>query len=138
VHYGIFCAVHGAFVLQITQINYSSPDRELNPFILIKSVFNNHNLQYALIALFISHGISLVTNFILNNKYKEADPGEIMFEPYPRIVSLHLAVLFGGFTVALLGQPIIAILLLIVIKTVIDLRLHNKQHAFKNPANEPR
>jgi Family of unknown function (DUF6498) len=50
-----------------------------------------------------------------------------MFRPYGRIVVLHLTVLLGGFLVMGLGAPVAAIVLLVALKTAIDLGAHLKE-----------
>jgi hypothetical protein len=52
-----------------------------------------------------------------------------MFAPYGRVVMLHLTILFGAFIIAILGAPIGALIVLVVLKTAFDLRLHLRQHA---------
>ncbi|MGH2838569.1 MAG: DUF6498-containing protein [Thermoleophilaceae bacterium] len=42
---------------------------------------------------------------------------------------LHLTILFGGFIVAFLGAPIGALIVLVVLKTALDLGLHRREHA---------
>lgn len=48
----------------------------------------------------------------------------MMHRPYGRIIALHVAIIAGGFLVSLLDNPMPALLVLIVIKIVIDLRMH--------------
>jgi hypothetical protein len=57
-----------------------------------------------------------------------------MFAPYGRVVMLHLTIIFGAFIVAILGAPIGALLVLVVVKTVFDLSLHLRQHRTSVPA----
>ena len=45
-------------------------------------------------------------------------------QPYQRVVVLHVTVLAGGFVVLLLGQPTLALVLLVLLKTGADLRAH--------------
>jgi len=40
-----------------------------------------------------------------------------MMQPYARLVVLHLAVLFGGWIVADPGSPLLALLVLVALKT---------------------
>ena len=51
-----------------------------------------------------------------------------MGKPYGRVVVLHLTILFGGFGVQALGSPLWALLLLVVLKTGIDLAAHVREH----------
>ena len=51
-----------------------------------------------------------------------------MTAPYSRVVVLHVTVLVGGFLADSLGAPLGALILLIVLKTVIDLLAHLREH----------
>jgi hypothetical protein len=46
-----------------------------------------------------------------------------MFSPYPRIVVLHLAILFGAFLAAVLGNPTPILVILVLGKTAMELML---------------
>ena len=48
--------------------------------------------------------------------------------PDDALIILHLTILIGGFLVMALGSPIIGLILLIALKTFIDLKSHIKQH----------
>ena len=49
-------------------------------------------------------------------------------QPYQRVILLHVTVLAGGFVVMLLGQPLLALVLLVLLKTAVDLRAHIQEH----------
>jgi hypothetical protein len=51
-----------------------------------------------------------------------------MAQPYGRVVILHLTILLGGFMVMALGSPMIGLILLITLKTFVDIKAHLKQH----------
>ena len=80
-------------------------------------------------ALFISHGVSFVTNFIGQREYDGASVKALMTAPYNRIVVMHLTLIFGGWIVLLLGMPTGALVILLLLKTAVDLQAHRKEHA---------
>jgi hypothetical protein len=138
VHYGIFWFVHGVFVFMLPMLLGSrgpfsgcgDPDLFGNlqgctgPFgQLLWS-----NVAIAGIALFISHGASFLFNYIGRAEYLTASPTRQMAAPYGRVVVLHLTILFGAFAVAILGAPIAALLLLVGLKTALDVGLHRREH----------
>ena len=82
----------------------------------------------AFIGLFISHGYSFVTNFLAGSERYTVTVRELMGAPYKRIVVLHVAVIAGGFAVMALGQPTLLLLVLVVLKTAMDVRLHLREH----------
>ncbi len=47
---------------------------------------------------------------------------------YPRMLALHMAIVFGGFAVKALGQPIFLLIILVIAKTIADWKLHLKAH----------
>lgn len=77
-----------------------------------------------ILALAVGHTISLIRNYFLNGLYLKSHAPIEMFKPYGRIVVLHICILFGGFAIFLLGSPIIAVLILMVGKTVLDTGAH--------------
>ena len=52
-----------------------------------------------------------------------------MFQPYARIVILHIAILIGGFIAMALDSNVFVLLLLVIGKTLLDLSLHLAQRA---------
>jgi len=52
-----------------------------------------------------------------------------MFAPYGRLLILHLTILFGAFVSLAIGSPVGAIVVLVLVKTAIDLGLHVREHA---------
>ena len=53
---------------------------------------------------------------------------DLMQAPYPRIVVLHMAIVLGAFATIALGSPLLLLVILIVGKTLLDLKLHLKEH----------
>ena len=84
------------------------------------------NVAIAGVALFLSHGASFLFNYIGRGEYLTASPTRQMGAPYGRVVVLHLTILFGAFAVAFLGSPVGALLILVGLKTALDLGLHRR------------
>jgi hypothetical protein len=127
VHYGIFTLVHGIFVLILFGGFYKTgtPSPGISD---ILGIIAYAQLGWAVLALVISHTISFVTNYIGQGEYKQANLSELMAQPYGRVVILHLTILLGGFTVMSVGSPEIGLVLLIALKTFVDIKAHLKQH----------
>jgi hypothetical protein len=51
-----------------------------------------------------------------------------MFQPYGRVVILHITIIIGGFLSVFLGSPLVALLFLIILKIVIDIATHLREH----------
>lgn len=125
VHYGIFCLVHGVFVFSLLGGNrgFGGPK-------VVLELFGGY-LKWALLALVVSHGVSFVRNYLGKGENRETDINAQMFAPYPRIVVLHLAILFGAFVVMAFGQPVLLLAILVIGKTILDLQLHRRAHRRK-------
>jgi len=51
-----------------------------------------------------------------------------MSSPYSRIFILHVAVLLGGLAVMELGEPVYLIVALVLMKILVDLKMHQREH----------
>jgi hypothetical protein len=91
-------------------------------------------LAWPLAVLALSHGFSFWAN---DRRKGEAygKPQDVMGAFYARVVVMHLAIVFGGWIVALLGQPAGALVILVVLKTGIDLAAHLRERRRHAPAD---
>lgn len=140
IHYGGFTAVHGLFVLAIfDKVDENFMGQEKWPFCLIflellvnvvKHMYSviPSQMKLAILALFLSHGISFVYNYLLKHEFASANSGKLMGNPYARILVMHFAILGGGFFVMVLGSPAGLLLILVVLKTFLDVNLHLRGH----------
>ena len=143
VHYGLFWFVHGIFVFALPMFGGLAGAQVdcgiQSPFGLSEPCpgpFGDvlwTNVAIAAAALFISHGASFLFNYIGRGEYLTASPTRQMGAVYGRVVVLHLTILFGAFAVAMFGSPIWALLILVVLKTAFDLRLHVREHQDEGP-----
>jgi len=125
VHYGMFCLGHYLFLAD----SFNLPplgDSLLQTGILI-----------SLAGLAISHMISLVVNFFGKQEYLKRSANLQMFMPYTRIIILHVVVLIGGIGAQATGNGWPLLLLLVVIKTAVDLAAHVAEHRDKGDLINP-
>jgi hypothetical protein len=116
-HYGAFCWGHGLFVLSM----FSEPGAPNLP--MSTSVFNalsDNTMLFAMLALMALQAADWIRDTIRHGLGADGIR-ELMMAPYRRIVVLHLTILFGGFAVLSIGEPMAGLLLLIAIKTGSDL-----------------
>ncbi|CAN5645029.1 hypothetical protein BH18CHL1_BH18CHL1_06560 [soil metagenome] len=85
-------------------------------------------IAVATLALIASHAVSYYVNFIKGGEFRTASPGGLMIAPYGRVVVLHVTIILGSVAIVALGQPIALLLLLVVLKTALDLILHVRSH----------
>jgi len=81
------------------------------------------------LGLAISRGASFVVNFLGRREYLRVSVAEQMFAPYGRLLILHLTIILGAFLSLVLGSPVGAIVILVLIKTIVDLGFHIREHA---------
>ncbi|QEG35531.1 DUF6498-containing protein [Bythopirellula goksoeyrii] len=124
-HYGMFCFVHGVFVFSLLgradDMPFGGP-LELGPHFL-KQLWHE-NLLWAVLALAASHLYSYFTNFLYRGEYRRVTVQQLMFQPYGRIVVMHVAILLGAFLIVALGSPVWMLVILIIGKTLMDVGLH--------------
>lgn len=118
-HYGGFTAIHCVFVFVI----FKKPER-----ILIEVSNWPTEIKIALMALLISHGVSFVCNYVLKREFASVKFFTLMIGPYVRMVLTHIAVLIGAFLTMALGSPAFLLVMLVVLKTTLDLILHLRIH----------
>lgn len=121
VHYGFFTLVHGELVLDL--FGGGLGRGHFGPGPLLTAV-DRTGIWYGVLFIILSHGFSFVHNYLGRGEYRRAGLNQLMAQPYSRVVVLHITILVGGFLVQLAGAPMPALLLLVALKTAIDLRAH--------------
>lgn len=122
VHYGLFWVVHGIFVFAIAAFAPSGGAA-------IYEQFAPAGVVLGAVVLAISHGASYVRNFIGGGEYRRVSPRSQFWQPYPRLLVLHITILGGALLLITFDQPVLLVALLVVLKTVIDLALHLREHS---------
>jgi uncharacterized protein DUF6498 len=126
VHYGMFTYVHGIFVLGLFGGAFAKGGFNLSPLTLLAAV-RQAGVGWGIAALVASHGFSFFHNYLMGGEYRRVGLSQLMGQPYGRVVVLHFAILGGGFIVMALGSAVGALMLLIVVKTTIDLAAHLRE-----------
>lgn len=153
-HYGGFCAGHGFFILILFKMSDGNdilPGSEPWPcflvfiqmfFNVIAALWRHHpsGIQWPILGLILSHGVSFVQNYLGQKEYARLNPVELMGQPYKRIAILHVAIIAGGFAIVALGSPLGLLCALVLLKLGMDIHLHRKEHkrAGKKPSQDQR
>ena len=146
-HYGVFWVVHGAFVFALPLFAMGTglgrgpgvgvgpfggpgtgPVGTVGGFAGWGALRSPATLLLAVASMALSHSVSLVTNYVRGGEYRTISPARQMMRPYGRVTTLHLTILVGAFLVASFGSPLPALLLLVVLKTLYDVREHLREH----------
>ena len=114
-HFGISMLVHGFF------LTFSG----LIKFINLNTV---SSIIVAYFSMIISHGVSFYTNFISKKEYLRTSLTRQMFQPYGRVTVMHFTILFAAFPF-INNTSIVPVILLVVMKTIVDLFSHLKEHS---------
>ncbi len=142
IHYGLFWFVHGVFVfalpmfIGVVRQEPIAPDPfglgSSFPFdgaIAPSSIGPNLSaVAWGAVGLAISHVASFLINYVGRGEYLRVSAARQMFAPYGRLVVLHLTILFGAFVSLAIGSPVGAVVVLVLLKTIIDVRFHLREH----------
>lgn len=85
-------------------------------------------LAVPVLLLFWSHGFSFFTNFIGRQEYQHVWVVEQMMRPYQRIIVMHITIIAAAFATKFFGHLRFAIVILVLIKTFIDVQAHVREH----------
>ena len=142
VHYGMFWGVHGVFVFALFRGSFGGglvgafggPSLPFGgpgfgpPGLVDAGGAVAGTVALALVSLVVSHGVSFFTNYLGRGEDRMLTPTELMRQPYARVMVLHMSIIGGGIVVMMLGTPVAALLLLVALKTGIDLSAHRREH----------
>jgi len=126
VHYGMFTGVHGVFVIALFGEEVQKTGDGL--LAVLPAILDTPGMKVAAIGFLTSHLFSYFYHFLGREEYRKATTQTLMSAPYKRVIILHLTILFGGFLVMSTGESILALVLMVVIKIVLDLWGHVKEH----------
>ncbi|MFC6954385.1 DUF6498-containing protein [Halorubellus litoreus] len=115
-HYGVFWLVHGVFVLTVFRGFAPLVDGEWASVVIPTVGFVGY------------HALSYRLNFVGYGEFERSGPVTLMVEPYRRVLVLHLTIVLGAFAVGGVGAPVGAVAVMVLVKTVLDLRGHWRAH----------
>jgi len=125
-HFGAFCAGHGTFLAILFPVK-GLDGREMEIGALVLHMLGNPGVLVAVLGLLVSHLISFFRNYLGREEYRHADFGQLMMRPYGRIIVVHIFIIAGAFIVTGMNSPLIAMVLFVVIKTAVDLHMHQRE-----------
>lgn len=152
IHFGGFCAGHGLFLLIFLKLGsgHGALMSDLSwpgPLVFLQMLVSvivhlwqsrPDGMEWPVICLFVSHGISFVRNYLSGKEYASQTMERLMKQPYRRIVLLHIAIIAGGMPVMVLGSPIPLLFILVGVKIGLDIWLHTKEHSAPQPETADR
>jgi hypothetical protein len=140
-HYGMFCFVHGVFLVAFASFS-GSEGMASAPFMDIAGIFqfglaSGLHIDWIIYALVAFQILVFAVEFIWKGEWKRANPGEEMAAPYGRIVILHFGIFLGAGALFFLGQPMAGVLALIVFRAVWGVRSNSKRFGREAAIGKP-
>ncbi|MGZ8255686.1 MAG: DUF6498-containing protein [Burkholderiaceae bacterium] len=125
VHYGLFTAVHGAFVVLLFgggELGPNAMDGGLSgpTWFMVHYLFAERDGWLAVIAIVLVH-LSGLVQWLARTREALPPLNKLMGAPYGRIMILHVTLIASGFLVQALKAPVAGALLLIGLKLAYDL-----------------
>lgn len=114
-HYGIFWLVHGVVLLAVLALDGIAPAAP-------------RPVAVGTLGLVSYHVVSYMLNYVDAGEYEHTGPVTQMVEPYRRVLVMHVTIVFGGLLIALLGAPVSLLAVMVLLKLLLDLRGHWKEH----------
>lgn len=107
-HYGMFTFIHGIFVIAI--------------FGVVMNGLSDYRggLETPLLALIFWQLVSLAADYVLTDGFKGQKPEDMLFQPYPRVLALHITIIVAAWAIAEMGGPVWSVALLVTLKTIGD------------------
>lgn len=128
VHAGLFMTVHMLFIFTLFAGPWAGKIHEARDF--IRLIVIGKDLWIPLLALFVGQGAIFINDAVNRFVFAKAPPakadtGEIMGGFYKRIVVMHLAIMGGAFVAQMIGT-IAPLIVLVLLKTAIEIRFQMK------------
>lgn len=119
-HYGMFCFVHGTFVISLFGQGLPPELADMDVPEIIWPVIETRHLFWPLAGLL---AYQLLDWFRDINERGLGSDGikQLTIAPYRRIIVLHITIIASGFAMSALNEPLLGLLLLIAFKTGMDI-----------------
>ncbi|MEL7111855.1 MAG: DUF6498-containing protein [Pseudomonadota bacterium] len=123
-HYGMFCFVHGVFVSLFARVSagndpLGSDAGFPNPVSLVdQALSSGSNMGVFVLAIIGVQAVLFVQDFIGRAEYRKTSVQAEMTAPYGRIIVLHIGIFAGAFAMAAIGEPMVGILALILLRAL--------------------
>lgn len=131
-HYGVFCYAHGVLVFSMFSV-HDAGDGLLDLTTVVQLLTGPMILTIGLLSA--SHLFSFFRNFIGGGEYRRTHAALLMRRPYGRIVALHITIIFGGILAMAFGSQLGVLIVLVVLKTVVDLAMHEAERIKFSPSS---
>jgi len=118
-HYGLFWLAHGAIIGIFPLI---ATGMEFVPRATLPTMAVGAG------TVGVSHYVSYRQNYLRSGEWQTVPPGRRVNAPYSRVLVMHLTIVFGAFVVTIIDAPVGALVIMIGLKTALDIRGHLREH----------
>lgn len=130
-HYGLFCGVHGTFLMVFVAMSDGTLADRAPVMMDIPAMFqfgmgSAPHVEYFVYAIIAFQALVFIWEFLIRGEWKESNPMAEMFAPYGRILVLHFAIFAGAGALFFLGQPVVGVLGLILFRAVYGVIANSK------------
>jgi hypothetical protein len=140
-HYGMFCAVHGMFLMIFFQpadpVQVSPDMLTMLQRLVFGSLTYARHMDWILVIVIAAHLFAFVTDFILKGGWKETTFEQEMGAPYGRIVVMHLGIFVIAGALFALGDPAFGAIFLVLARAVWGLHTNMEPRKTAEPAPVP-
>jgi hypothetical protein len=131
VHYGLFCLVHGTFLVGFATLSNQQSIDDV-PFADLEGLFryglqSGLHIDWIVYAIAAFHVIAFLVDFLWKGEWKRSSPDKEMASPYGRIVILHFGIFAGAGALFLIGQPMVGVLALVLFRAVWGIMSNSKR-----------
>jgi hypothetical protein len=127
-HYGLFCFVHGIFVWAIFGDANAAPGSPFEmPGAIMAEIEASPEIFWGIVYLCAVYVIVFL-GWMISGAWRQTNAIVEMGKPYVRIVVLHVTIIAAGMPVIILGEPMVGVLILALIKTGFELYLATRHH----------
>lgn len=134
-HYGVFLLAHGLFIFALFCPEFFekgdalavNDHLSLSQFSTLLRAFVPPAIPVALAAMVVSHGVSFVSNFLMQGECRLTSVDALMTAPYRRVIVLHITLIAAAFIVVGIGEPKLVIAAFVILKIVMDVMGHKAE-----------
>lgn len=120
VHYGMFCFVHGVFLASFANMG-SDGDGDaaefFSPIGILETALGSGQYMPVFIAVIAAWQIAVfVIDYIMRGQFRRSSLEKEMMAPYGNLMVLHVALILGGGVTMALGDPLVGVLALVLLR----------------------
>lgn len=121
-HYGFFVAISGFIYIRFVS--------DLTHLSMLLAGFPTKEVLFSAAALSTSHGVSFYKNFIGKNEFRRLRVGDLLFQPYRRIMVMFSTIVLGTVITMLFNlEPTVGVIaVFVLLKIIVDAGAHVSEH----------